>query len=296
MTCPPTCSDMLSRVSDVLSVLETYYDTAPRAHARTEEVGPFTMFLKQGEGWDYYARPRLGFTGEIETADVDAVRALQRDLGVAENLEWVHETTPSLLSAVTASGPPDHAVLSVARCPLLVLPADPSPIAGPGRRVDADVTARVRPVGLDDDLDLVFGVIHAGFEGTDAVTPRSSTRQVALIREGLLSVVAAFDEHGNVIGGGSHGPRDDTTELTGITVLPRARRRGIGAAITAALVDDAFDRGVKTVFLSAQDDTVARVYERVGFVRVGTACIAEPSSGTSSTLVAIRTNSYDVDL
>jgi ribosomal protein S18 acetylase RimI-like enzyme len=268
---------MLGGVIDVLPVLETYYDAAPRAHARTEEVGPFTLFLKQGEGWDYYARPRLGFAGEVTQADVDAVRARQRELGVAENLEWVHETTPSLLAAVSASGPPHHPAFSVARCPLLVLPADPSLIAGPGRRVDGDVTARVRPVGLGDDLDLVFGVIHAGFEGTDAVTPRASTRQVALIREGLLSVVAAFDEHGNVVGGGSHGPRDGTSELTGIAVLPRARRRGIGAAITAALVDDALDRGVRTVFLSAQDDTVARVYERVGFVRVGTACIAEPS-------------------
>jgi len=31
------------------------------------------------------------------------------------------------------------------------------------------------------------------------------------------------------------------------------------------------------VFLSAQDDAVARVYERVGFQRVGTACVAEAS-------------------
>jgi len=63
--------------------------------------------------------------------------------------------------------------------------------------------------------------------------------------------------------------------LTGIAVLPRARRRGLGAAITHALVSDAKVRGVETLFLSARDDAVARVYERVGFVRVGTACIAE---------------------
>jgi predicted GNAT family acetyltransferase len=44
--------------------------------------------------------------------------------------------------------------------------------------------------------------------------------------------------------------------------------------VTAALVADARARGCGTVSLSAQDDTVARVYERVGFVRVGTACVA----------------------
>jgi ribosomal protein S18 acetylase RimI-like enzyme len=79
------------------------------------------------------------------------------------------------------------------------------------------------------------------------------------------------------VGGGTHSPRGSTTELTGIAVLPRARRRGVGAAITLALVEDARRRGMHTIFLSAQDDTVARVYERVGFVRVGTACIAGAS-------------------
>jgi GNAT superfamily N-acetyltransferase len=282
----------------LLATLERYYDTAPRAQARTEEVGPFTLFVKQGDGWDYYARPRLGLTEDITPADVAALRTRQRELGVAENIEWVHETTPSLLSAVRATGsapPPEPtspgglpvpgglpgagglAALQVEECPLLVLPADPSPIQGFSRRVDKDVTARVRTVGLDDDLDPVVSVIHAGFEGTDEVVPRSAGRQVDLMQEGLLGMVAAYDEHGLVVGGGSHGPRGDTTELTGIAVLPRARRRGIGAAITGALVEDAHHRGVRTVFLSAQDDAVARVYERVGFVRVGTACIAEPS-------------------
>jgi ribosomal protein S18 acetylase RimI-like enzyme len=100
-----------------------------------------------------------------------------------------------------------------------------------------------------------------------------------MIREGLLTLAAAYDGQGAVVGGGSHGPRGGTTELTGIAVLPRARRQGLGAAVTAALVADARAKGVRTVFLSAQDDTVARVYERVGFARVGTACIAEaPSS------------------
>jgi ribosomal protein S18 acetylase RimI-like enzyme len=277
----------------LLATLERYYDAAPRAQATTEEVGPFTLFLKKGEGWDFYARPRLGLTDDITPADVAAVRARQRELGVAENLEWVHPTTaspttespatesPATESPATESpateSPGTVAPLAVAECPLLLLPADPSPIQGFSRRVGADVTARVRTVGLDDDLDAVVSVIHAGFEGTDEVIARSADRQVALIKDGLLGMVAAYDEHGRVVGGGSHGPRGDTTELTGIAVLPRARRRGIGADITRALVEDAHSRGVGTVFLSAQDDAVARVYERVGFVRVGTACIAEPS-------------------
>jgi ribosomal protein S18 acetylase RimI-like enzyme len=87
-------------------------------------------------------------------------------------------------------------------------------------------------------------------------------------------MAGAYDAQG-AVGGGSHSPRGRTTELTGIAVVPRARRQGVGAAITALLVADARERGITTAFLSARDDAVARVYERIGFQRIGTACIAE---------------------
>ena len=51
------------------------------------------------------------------------------------------------------------------------------------------------------------------------------------------------------------------------------RRQGLGGAVTGALVEDALARGVETVFLSAGSDAIARVYARLGFRRVGTACI-----------------------
>jgi len=50
-----------------------------------------------------------------------------------------------------------------------------------------------------------------------------------------------------------------------VATLPPPRRRGLGAAITGALVDDARAAGVETIFLSAAGDDVARVYERLGF-------------------------------
>ena len=125
------------------------------------------------------------------------------------------------------------------------------------------------------DLAAVSGAVNAGFAGTDTIKPRKPRRQPSLMRRGLLAVVAAYDGHGNVVGGGTHSPRSRTTELTGIAVIPRARRHGLGLAITRALVDDARARGIETIFLSAQDDTVARIYQRAGFVRVGTACVAE---------------------
>ncbi len=261
-----TSNDMLRRVNDaLLKTLETYYDAAPRPSADTEEVGPFTLFVRTDpEGWPYYARPRLGLSVDITVDDVAAVLARQEELGQPKSLEWVHETTPSLRDAARAAG------LSVHECVLMHLPAE-----GKG----LDVSSPVKVLASDDaDLPLVTAAIHAGFEGTDEVQAKPAPHQKQLIERDLLAVVGAYDEQGHVVGGGSHGPRGDTTELAGIAVLPRARRQGVGAAITAALVADARRRGIGTVFLSAGDDAVARVYERVGFVRVGTACVAEEVS------------------
>ena len=58
--------------------------------------------------------------------------------------------------------------------------------------------------------------------------------------------------------------------------LPSARRRGLGAAVTAELAALVIAGGAHTVFLSAADSAVARVYAGLGFRRVGTAMIAEP--------------------
>ena len=54
--------------------------------------------------------------------------------------------------------------------------------------------------------------------------------------------------------------------------LAAERGRGIGSAVTARLAEDARESGATLVVLSAADERVARLYERLGFRRVGTAC------------------------
>jgi predicted GNAT family acetyltransferase len=92
---------------------------------------------------------------------------------------------------------------------------------------------------------------------------------------GLTVTIVAEDDDG-VLAVGSHQPVGSVTEVVGVGTLPSARRRGLGAAVTAALVADARGRGAEIVFLSAGSDDIARVYGRLGFERVGTAGLAQP--------------------
>jgi ribosomal protein S18 acetylase RimI-like enzyme len=256
-----------------LAEIERYYDAVPRPVAVVEEVGPFTLFLaSEGTGWDFYARPRLGLVEPVTADDVRRVFDRQYELGKPRNIEWVDETTPTLLPAVrNALGSAASAGVAVEleQCPLLVLPAD------------ADVSDR--PTGIttrllaadDPDLPITVGAIHAAFDGSDEVIERPPGKRPELIEEGLLVMVAAYDEHGRVVGGGSAAPRGDAAELMGIGVPPFARKQGVGSAVTRSLVRAVRDRGVTTVLLSAASDDAASIYRNVGFVDVGTACILE---------------------
>ena len=262
--------------SVTLADIERYYDAVPRPVATTEEVGPFTLFLaEEGTGWDFYARPRLGHGEPVTADDVRRVFDRQVELDRPRNIEWVDENTPSLLPAVRnalGSAASAGAKVELERCPLLVLPAGVAL---------GEEDARTRVLAPDDpDLAITLGAIHAGFDGSDDVVEKSAGKRPQLIERGLLVIVAAYDDQGRVVGGGSAAPRDDAAELMGIGVPPFARKRGLGSAITRALVAAVRDRGVTTVLLSAANDDAASIYRQVGFADVGTACILEmPSYG-----------------
>ena len=122
----------------------------------------------------------------------------------------------------------------------------------------------------------------AGVQERDKIAADYDGGTIQMLRERLRSgqsvVAAAFGPDGP-LAAGSYQAVDGVAEITGVGVLPSARRQGLGAAVTALLARDALDRGVTTVFLSASDDAVARVYARIGFREVGLAMIAEPAGG-----------------
>ncbi|MFI7384840.1 GNAT family N-acetyltransferase [Streptomyces sp. NPDC049813] len=265
--------------SPLLGRLERYYDAVPRAAARVEEYGSLTLFVREGPGWPYYARPALRPDAPPPSvADVRAVLARQREVGAPAAFEWVAETTPGLRAAVEAAG------LRVSAHPLMARDAS-APLPGPHplvRVLDA----------ADPFLAAALALPHVAFAhpGTATgpagaaelfaeVAARAGDGTVAACQERIRAgrtVVAAAVEDGVVLCSGMHLPVGDVTEIAGVGTLPAARRRGLGLAVTAALVREAVASGASTVFLSAGDDEVARVYTRLGFHPTGTALIAAP--------------------
>jgi GNAT superfamily N-acetyltransferase len=233
--------------------------------------------VKIGPGWPYYARPVPD--GPVPDAgDIAALRARQRQLGVPEALEWIHDLMPGLLRIARRAG------LRVREAPLMVLGA------GRFRVPDPPPGVRVRLLEPGDPgLRGLGAVQHIGFAapGTDPGPAGPAERDASpagrspdeldflsdRIRRGLTVPAIAEDGEG-ALACGSHQPVGDVTAIVGIATLPSARRRGLAALVTARLVQDARARGVDMIFLEAEDVAVARIYARLGFERVGTACIA----------------------
>ncbi|MFE7527017.1 GNAT family N-acetyltransferase [Kitasatospora sp. NPDC057542] len=268
----------------LLDEIETYYDAVPRSAARTEDFGPLTLFVRDGAGWPYYARPALGHNGPAATAgDVRRVLDRQRELGVPEAFEWVAEQNPELRAAVEAAG------LTVHEHPLLVL--GPQDEAAPAPELPERVEVRVLAPDAPE-LAAAIAVPHLAFAEPGTAVGPAGTAELAesaatLTVDGTVerisrritagtTVLAAALEDGTALCAGQHNPVGPVTEVAGVGTLPSARRRGLGLAVTAALVAHARANGVRTVFLSAADEDVARIYRRAGFRAFATALIAEP--------------------
>jgi GNAT superfamily N-acetyltransferase len=275
--------------SGLLERVEAFYDAVPRDRARVEEYGGLVLFVPNGRTGVFYGRP--GPDGvPVTGADIAAVRARQRELGLPEALEWVHELNQDLIGLAEPAG------LAVLRAPLMVLDPAALPPAGLDRLAAAG--RRVRLLAPDDDtladdLAACDAVAATGFSapGTIVGDAGPAERDVTLVPLGperlaaetarlaagaSARALAETAEHG-AAACGQYQRAGDVVEIVGVATLPVARRRGLGSAVTAALARRALDDGAALVFLSAAEEAVGRIYARLGFRRIATACIAEPA-------------------
>ena len=236
---------------------------------------PARLFIGAGVPWPYYARPRRA--AEVARRGRRGLRARQRELGVPEAFEWVHERRRRCWP------PPREAGLDVLEAPLMVLdPARVAPRRGARRHRAAPRRARRPGLAAARAVPNVgfgapgHGCRRAGLERDAAAAAESeaATRPgpARAVRRGLTVTVVA---------GTRTGPsRPARTSRSATSPRSSAWRRCRSSAARASAArsparwcEDALARGVETVFLSAGSEDIARVYGRLGFQRVGTACI-----------------------
>jgi ribosomal protein S18 acetylase RimI-like enzyme len=261
--------------------IEQYYATVPLLFADAEEFGPLRLFVRRKPGAPYYggpghAQPTAEGASAVAAADIAQVRARQRELGVPEAFEWLAEVAPGLRARIEAAG------LPVTERPLLVIdphhpvaqrpvpdgvklhvltaddPALPAALALPRLAFAEEGTA----VGSAGHEELSVVADELAKDGT--VTSIRPT-----IRAGHKTIIAALAPDGTPLAVGHYHPANGTTEIGGIGTLPTARRQGLAAALTTALVNHARDHGVSTIFLAYAEDAVARIYTRLGFRPAG---------------------------
>ena len=217
------------------------------------DAGPFTLYRHRTSDHPYanYAVPNAG---AVAWEGIDALRAAFGAEGLQPRLEFVAECAPGLEEALAADG-----FTLQGRYPVMTLPAEqlrevPAP--------DGVVIARVLEGG--DVRALLATAAEAFGDGppTDA--------QIAAYRgRGHL---ARAD--GEPAGAAFHSSlADGVSELGGIGVRERFRRRGIAGALTGAAAAAAVAAGAQLCFLTPGDEDAERVYARAGFARAGTTMV-----------------------
>jgi GNAT superfamily N-acetyltransferase len=216
-------------------------------------AGPFTLYRHRTSDHPYlnYAVPA---DGVAEWEGIDALRAAFAARGLQPRLEFIAERAPGLEDALAAAGFELQARIPVMTCPAQDLREVPVP--------EGVVIARV--LGEPDVRPLLAVQAAAFGEG-----PPSDAALRSYHGRGLL---ARAD--GVPAGAASRSAiAEGVSEIGGVGVLERFRRRGIAAALTAATAAEAFAEGAQLCFLTPGDDGAERVYARAGFARAGTTMV-----------------------
>jgi GNAT superfamily N-acetyltransferase len=219
-------------------------------------AGPFTLYRSRASDHPYLndavPHPPAHPVGEWD--GIEELRAAFAERGLQARLEFVAERAPGLEQALGVAGFELQARIPVMTCPAAQLREVPPP--------EGVVIARVFG---GPDVRPMMEVQSAAFGDG----PPSDAALRAYRGRGLL---ARAD--GVPAGAASRSAiAEGVSEIGGVGVLERFRRRGIAAALTAAVAAEAFAEGAQLCFLTPGDEGAERVYGRAGFARAGTTMV-----------------------
>lgn len=265
---PPLMEDVLHWPGSGRRNGEVYRHMDARIHAylriaasqgrETARIGPFHATFSP-----HSANPYLSYAipddDAVPTAtDVTALIAAYEARERIPRLEYIARLAPAVEPALIDAG-----FTVEGRLPLM-----------------ACVPGAVRPQPLPEGIELVVPMTDAELLATltaqneayggPPAEPEAAERLRASMAAGQLVILARVAQSGEAVGGGAcTTPAQGLTEVAGIGVRTPFRRRGVAAALTARLVQEAFAVGVELAFLMAAGEDEARIYARAGFTRIG---------------------------
>ncbi len=234
-------------------------DATATAETRTVvDTGAFKLLLNPNDDFPgvNWATPLKPDPSELEiSAMQDAFRAHDR----TPRLEFIGECWPGLSTSLERAGFNSE---GDAQDIMIVTPETFSPSSA------SDVTVQFL---LPDDPDALFAAYletqARGFGyGENAPTPEQISGCRDQISAGRRAALAFLGER--AVGAGTT-LGTDLAELQGVATLPDARRRGVAASLSSALVAGVLARHGDAVWLSVENDAARACYAKIGFWRIG---------------------------
>lgn len=203
---------------------------ASRNAPSLRRVGPFALLISATTKLRFlnYAIPEDG--ADPSPAEIDSLIAAFRSSDRMPRLEFLPSVAPALEGRLV-----DHGFTVEQRLPLMT--------CTPGSLRDLTIPAGVQLAEPHDDATIrtMASLQHDAFEDPEPVTDSTVAWLRANIDRGARAVIASDRADGTLVGAAQTSvPAGGATEIGGVAVARTHRRRGIAAAMVAALVRQAF--------------------------------------------------------
>ena len=253
-------SDYKKVPTHIESRIQSYLRFAASHGREIERIGPFlaTFSIDSENPYLNYAIPDDNATPS--PTDLDELIAAYERHSRKPRIEYISNLAPTVEQALVDAG-----FEVEGRTPLMVC------TGGSEQSLPTPHGIELLVPTTDEEI---YGLIMAQNEayGEEIYTPGAEA--IAGFRssmaDGMLAVLARDEATKEAAGGGVGTiPHDGITEIAGIGVRELYRRRGIAAALTTRLLQEAFAAGVTFPFLMAAAEAEERIYARAGFTTIG---------------------------
>lgn len=240
--------------------IQSYLRENARNNYETHSLPPFTLFFHPSSPVKYfnYAIPD-GPTGEIPEQTLTELRQAFKKRGRVARFEFFEAFAPLLPDVLLKHGFTEEARQWSMVCSPQHLCSE---VDIPGLEVVA-----LRPESPAEDVRDYIIAQRQGFDPDNSELPSDFDvvqARLDFLVSGWQAFLARID--GQPAGAASFSrPIGEVAEIAGIATRLPFRRRGIASRLAWLATRMAFDQGVTTACLTANDEAAGRVYERLGY-------------------------------